>query len=111
MFGYFILISLFLWNSTFASLHHHEELDGLAPDTPYGLPVPDSEYISPDSHHHLPPPPPPPQHAPPIIEVKPLVERVPVNPAHCALIVPDHRPPVASISSGLPYLNNNYLVG
>lgn len=123
MFGkLFILISLFLWNFTFASLphlhhhHHHDDLDGLIGDpSPYHLPVHDSEYITPSHPHHLPPPPlhpPPPQHSAPIIEIKPLVERVPVDPAHCALIVPDHRPPVASISPDLPYIDsNNYLVG
>ena len=65
--------------------------------------VPEEGYLP---THHLPPPPPPPlQHAAPLVhEVKPIpVERTPVDPARCALIVPDHRPPAHS------YINNNYL--
>ena len=114
MFGPFFIISIFLWHFTFASLPHPDDLHALPPpeEAAYPLPVHDADYISPPHHlDHHPPPPPPPQHAAPIIEVKPLVERVPVNPAHCALIVPDHRPPVASLAPGLPYINSNYLVG
>lgn len=100
---------------TIASLPNFDHLNLPLEDSPYDLSIHSEEYLPSALHQpvHRPPPPSSPSHssAYPTASKAPLLKRIPIDPSHCALIVPNHRPPLRPVEDSLTYLNNNYLIG